>query len=197
MTTSTFSSATTGWAAILTAAIAILAVIFLALMAAVNPAFGKVNDVFNSLIGIACVILAWLLYAKFHAGPQAQIGLGLALAGAVFTIIGSILIIFGFTGFVLAGWYTGIGNALIGLWLAIFCYAMLRGGGLPHNLTVFGLVVAAFMAFGFLGIPGIIARIDRMDTLPWYLYLAFMCYLGTYILFPIWAILLGRTLLLK
>jgi len=197
MTTGNFSSAAIGWAAIVTAAAAILAIVFLALMAAVNPAFGRVNDVFNSLIGIASLVLAWMLYVKFQAGllPLGRIGLALAVVGAIFTIVGSILVLFGYTGFVLAGWYTGIGNALIGLWLAIFCSAMLRSTALPHNLVLFGLVVGGLMAFGLLGIPGIIAKIDRMESLTWVLYLAFFSYLGTYILYPIWAFLLGRHLL--
>lgn len=199
MTTSNISSVTIGWTAIITGATAILAVVFLALMFMGSGIFGRVNDVFNSLIGISSALLAGMLFARFQAGsqPLSQLGLALAAVGALFTIAGSILILFGYTGFVLAGWYTGIGNALIGLWLAIFCSAMLRGGGLPHNLIPFGLVVGVLMAFGLLGIPGIIARIDRMDSLPWYLYLAFFCYLGTYILYPIWAIMLGRNLLLK
>jgi len=46
------------------------------------------------------------------------------------------------------------------------------------------------------GIRGIIAGIDSMD-MPWYLYIAFFGYLGTYILYPIWTIWLGRNLLLK
>lgn len=199
MTTSTFSSTAIGWVAIITGASAILAIIFLTLMFTVNRSFGKVNDVFNSIIGISSVALAWTLYAEHYATSPAmsQIAMALVVIGAIFTIVGSILITFGFTDFVLAGWYTGLGNALIGLWLAVFCYSMLRSDVLPHNLVIFGLAVGAIMAFGVAGIPGIIARIDSMESLPWYLYLAFFGYLGTYILYPTWTILLGRGLLLK
>jgi hypothetical protein len=199
MTASNFSSATTGWIAIATGVSAILAVIFLALMYTVNQSFGKVNDVFNSVIGILSVVLAWMLYAEHYAKSSlmSQIVLALAVVGAIFTIIGSILIIFGFTDFVLAGWYSSIGNALIGLWLAAFCYALLRVYALPHNLVIFGIVVGAFMAIGLLGILGILARIDSMESMPWYLYVAFFGWLGTYILYPIWTIWLGRNLLLK
>jgi len=199
MTTSNFSIATTGWIAIATGVSAILAMIFLILMYAVNPSFGKVNDVINSIIGISSVVLAWILFAEHHAKSplMSQIALALAAVGAIFTIIGSILIIFGFTDFVLAGWYSGIGNALIGFWLAAFCYTLLRGGALPHSLVVFGIVVGAFMALGLLGIPGIFDGIDSMESMPWYLYVAFFGWLGTYILYPIWTIWLGRNLLLK
>jgi len=199
MTTSTFSPSVVGWTAIATGVIAILAVIFLTLMATVNSSFGKVNDVFNSLIGISSVVLAWMLYAEHHARSplMSQIGLFLAVVGVIFTIIGSVLIIFGYTDFVLAGWYTGIGNALIGLWLAAFCYSMLGSGALPHNQVVFGIIVGAFMAVGLIGIPGIFAGIDSMESMPWYLYVAFFGYLGTYILYPIWTIWVGRILLAK
>lgn len=197
MTTSNFSTATTGWIAIATGVSAIAAVIFLTLMYTVNQSFGKVNDVFNSIIGISSAVLAWMLYTEHHAKSplMSQIALALVVVGAIFTIIGSILIIFGFTGFVLAGWYSGIGNALIGLWLTAFCYSYLRSDALPHNLVFFGIVVGAFMTIGLLGIPGIFAKIDNMESMPWYLYVAFLGWLGTYILYPIWAIWLGRNLL--
>lgn len=198
MTTNNFSSATTGWIAIATGVSAILAIIFLALMYTVNQSFGWVNDVFNSVIGIASVVLAGRLYAEYHAKSplMSQIALALAVIGAIFTIIGSILIIFRFTGFVLAGWYSSIGYALIGLWLAAFCYSLLRSEVLPHNLFIFGIVVGVFMAIGLFGIPGIFAGIDSMDSMPWYLYVAFLGWLGTYLMYPIWTIWLGRNLLL-
>jgi hypothetical protein len=199
MTTNNFSTATTGWIAIATGVSAILAIIFLTLMYTVNQSFGRVNDVFNSIIGLSSVVLACLLFAEHHVKSplMSQIALALAVGGAIFTIIGSILIIFGFTGFILAGWYSSIGYALIGFWLAAFCYTLLHGDVLPHNLIIFGFVVGAFMAIGLLGIPGIFARIDSMESMPWYLYAAFFGWLGTYILYPIWTIWLGRTLLLK
>lgn len=198
MTTNHFSSATIGWMAIATGVSAILAVVFLALMYTVNgPLFGTVNDIFNGIIGISSVILAWMLYAEQHAKSplMSQVALTLAVVGAIFTIIGSILIIFGFTGFVLAGWYSSIGYALIGLWLAAFCYSLVRSDALPHNLVIFGIVAGAFMAIGLFGIPGILAKIDSLESMPWYLYAAFFGWLGIYILYPIWTIWLGRNLL--
>jgi hypothetical protein len=166
-------------------------------MATVHPFFGTLNDVFNSLIGISSAVLAWMLYAEFHSRSplMSQIAILLVVVGVIFTILGSILIIFNYTGFVLAGWYTGIGNALIGLWLAAFSYSMLRADTLPHNLVVFGIVVGAFMVLGLLGIPGVLMRVDTMKSLPWYLGVGYLGFLGTYILYPIWTIWLGRFLL--
>ncbi len=199
MTTNNFSTSTIGWVAIGTGISVILAVIFITLMATVNMFFGKVNDVFNSIIGVSSALLAFMLYAEHHVKSplMSQIALALAIIGAIFSVVGSVLIIYGFTGFLLAGWYSGIGNALIGLWLVAFCYSMQRGDALFHNPIMFGLVVGAFMALGLMGIPGIFARIDSMESMPWYLYVAFFGWLGTYILYPIWTIWIGRILLSK
>ena len=155
MTTSNLSTATTGWIAIAAGVSAILAIIFLTLMYTVNQSFGRVNDVFNSVIGISSVALAWMLYAEHHAKSplMSQIALALAVVGAIFTIIGSILIIFDYTDFVLAGWYSSVGYALIGLLLAAFFYSLQRSDALPHSLIIFGIIVGAFMAIGLLGIP--------------------------------------------
>jgi hypothetical protein len=194
MTTDHFSNAAIGWTAIAAGVSAVLAVLFLTLMYTVNgPFFGTLNDVFNSLIGVSSLILACLLVAERHAGSPmiSQIALLLALLGALLTILGSVLIIFGFTDFVLAGWFTGVGNALIGLWLAAFCVSLLGGDALPHNLVIFGLVVAAFMAVGLVGIPGILAKIDSLQAMPWYLYIAFFGYFGTWLLYPVWTIWFG------
>ncbi len=197
MTISNLPAPIIGWVAIATGVSAILAILFLALMAVVNPAFGRVNDVFNTIIGIMSVVLALMCYADFHAKSPllSQFALALVVLGALFTIVGSILIIFGFTDFVFAGWFTGVGYALIGMWLVAFCYSMLGGDFLPHNLVLFGLVVGAFMVVGLIGILGIFTRVDSMESMPWYLYIAFFGYLGIYILYPIWTIWLGRYLL--
>jgi hypothetical protein len=196
MITGIFSTPVIGWMAIVTGVSVILAVIAITLMATVKPAFGKINDIFNSTIGISSAVLAWMLYAEHHANSplMSQIALALAVVGAIFTIVGSVLVIYGFTGFVLAGWYSAIGNALIGLWLVAFCISLQRGDVLPHSLVIFGIVAGACMAVGLIGIPGIFAKIDTIKSMPWYLYIAFFGWLGTYILYPIWVIWLGRNL---
>ena len=198
MTTGTFSPSVVGWVAIATGVAVIVAVINLTLMYTVNgPFFGTVNDVFNAIIGILSIVLAWMLYAEFHARSplMSQVALVLAAVGAIFTIVGSVLIIFGYTDFVLAGWVTGVGNALIGIWLLTMCTSLLGGDTVHHNLVVFGIVVGSFMTMGLLGIPGILARVDTMESLPWYLGASYLGFLGTYILYPIWTIWFGRILI--
>ena len=168
-------------------------------MATGSMFFGAVNDVLNGIIGISSAVLAWMFYTEHRAKSPliSHMALALAIVGAIFSIVGSLLILYGFTDFFLAGLYSGLGNALIGLWLMAFCYSMQRNDELPHNLILFGLVVGAFMALGLMGIPGILARIDSMVSMPRYLYVALFGWLGTYILYPIWTIWLGRHLLSK
>ncbi|HEY3475114.1 MAG TPA: hypothetical protein VGK56_10930 [Anaerolineales bacterium] len=196
MRTNNFPQSAIGWMAIATGVSVILAALFLLLMYTVEPSFGKLNDMFNAILGSASGLLAWMLYPQHHARSPllSQIALILALVGVIFTIVGSVLIIYDFTGFVLAGWYTAVGNALIGLWLAAFCYATLRERSdiLPRSLVRFGLMVGAIMALGLLGIVGILAGVDSMESLPWYLLLGFFSFTGTYLLYPIWTIWLGR-----
>jgi len=199
MTANSTPIPTIGWVAIFTGASAILAVVFLALMYAVKQSFGFVNDIFNSLIGIFSLVLAVLLYAEFHARSPilSQLTLGLVVIGAIAMLAGTILSVARITDFVMAGWYTGIGNALVGLWLIGFSYTMLNSELLPRNLAVFGVVTGVFMALGLVGFFGIIAKIDQLNAMPKYLYIAFFCYLGAYILYPIWAIIFGRNLLIR
>ena len=199
MTTNNYSTSTIGWVALGTGIVVILAVIFLILMFSVSISFGAVNDVLNGIIGISSVVLAWIFYSEHHASSPVidRITLALAIVGAIFSIVGSVLIVYGFTGFFLAGLYSSLGNALIGVWLVILCYSIQRSEVLPHSLTMFGFVAGAFMALGLIGIPGVLARIDSMAFMPWYLYLALLGWLGTYVLYPIWTIWLGRNLLSK
>lgn len=199
MTTNRISTSTIGWVALGTGISIVLAVLLLILMATGSMFLGAVNDVLNGIIGISSAVLAWMFYTEHRAKSPliSHMALALAIVGAIFSIVGSLLILYGFTDFFLAGLYSGLGNALIGLWLLAFCYSKQRNDELPHNLILFGLVVGAFMALGLMGIPGILARIDSMVSMPRYLYVALFGWLGTYVLYPIWTIWLGRHLLSK
>jgi hypothetical protein len=197
MKTDNHSVSTIGLVALGTGISVILAVLFLTMMVTVSMSFGAVNDVFNGINAIFSAVLAWMLFAKYHGKLPGMnpIALTLAILGAIVSIVGSVLILYGFTDFLLAGLYSGLGNALIGLWLVAFCYSMQGSDVLPHSLISFGFVVGAFMALGLIGVPGILARIDSMMFMPWYLYIALFGWLGTYVLYPIWTIWLGRNLL--
>src|SRR5262245_8530878 len=110
MATETFKSNSVGWIAISTGIATILAVVLIILFFAVGEPFGTLNDIFNGLLAITIGTLAWKMYVEYHAkSPDSLVALILALLGVVIAVIGSVLVIFNFTGWVLAGFYTGVG----------------------------------------------------------------------------------------
>ena len=185
--------------ALATAIASILATILIFLFYAVGGPFGTLNDIFNGVAGILSAVLAWMLFSKFRLNSSIlhRAVLIFALIGALVVMIGSILIIFDFTGWVLAGWYTTVGYALIGIWLLAFSYFMRHIDMFPHNLSTFGLFVGGIMAVGIIAISGILMGIDSTEYTPGYLNLGYMGYLGTYFLYPVWSIWLGRILLAR
>ena len=116
MTTSNFSEVTIGWVAIATGVTGLLALVFIILLFTVGQPFGTLNDICVGLTAILSAVLAWLFYPEYHA-PSPLLGLVtlvVALAGALVVTVGSVLVIFGITGWYLAGLYMAVGNALIG-----------------------------------------------------------------------------------
>ena len=188
----------TGWTALGTGVVGILAVLFLALFFAVGEPFGTLNDSFSAFLGVASAVLAWRLYTAYQTSRPllSQAGVVLAWVGAAVAVIGSVLVIFRFTGWLLAGFYTGLGYAFVGGWLAIFCYTLMQRGIFPHRLLTFGLVSGILAAFGVVALLGIIAGIDSPAAMPWYLNLAYVGYLGS-LLYLIWTIWLGRVILTR
>jgi hypothetical protein len=197
MTESTVSSATTGWIAVAAGIACVLAVILIVLFFTLGEPFGTLNDLTNGLAGILCGLLAWVLYTHFPSKSPllSQLSVVLAVIGALIAVAGTVLVVFNITGWVLAGFYTAVGNALIGIWLAAFGYAVQRTVSLPGQLFTFGTIAGLLMAVGIVAVAGIIARVDSMESLPWYLNLGYLGFFGTYILFPVWAIWLGHSLL--
>jgi hypothetical protein len=194
-----FASTTTGWVALTAGLACVLAVVLIALFFTLGEPFGTLNDVANGLAGTLCGLLAWLLYAQHPPkSPLAgRLALILAVVGALAVIAGSVLVISKFTGAVQAGWYTAVGNASLGLWLTAFSYSAPRTTILTARLSTLGIIVGISMAVGIIALPALIAGMDTMGSLPWYLNLAFVGVLGTYILFPVWAVWLGRNILTR
>jgi hypothetical protein len=199
MITSKLESPRVGWMAFATGTASILATLLIILFFTVGGIFGTVNDIFNGVAGILSGVLVWMLFKNFHLHipfSHRMICI-LSAIGSVVVVIGSILIIFDITGWLLAGWYTTAGNALIGIGVLTFNDFVDRTNMLPHNVVTLGLLAGAIMAVGILALPGIIMGIDAIESSTWFLNLGFLSYLGTYLLYPIWAIWLGKILLLK
>src|SRR5215216_1253489 len=161
----------TGWVALATAIATLLATVLIFLFYTAGGPFGTLNDIFNGIAGILSGVLAWVLSSQFRTSSSILQRAALILAGigALVVVIGSILIIFDVTGWVLAGWYTTMGNALLGLWLVAFSASMRWSNLLPRSLSTFGSIVGAIMAVGIIAIPGILMGIDSTDSTPGYM----------------------------
>lgn len=199
MTTSGFPLLTMGWVAIAAGVAGVLALAFIIVFFTAGQPFGTLNDICIGVAAILSGVLAWMSYPQVHDQSPllSLVALVVALIGALVVTVGSVLVIFGVTGWYLAGLYMAVGNALIGLWLLGLNYSAQRGDFWSNGLTIFGIVVAVIMLLGLAATPGIFNRIDAWESAPWYInYVGFAGSLGWLVLYPIWCILLGRSFLL-
>ncbi len=173
-----------------------LGVVSLVLFFAIGGVFGLLNDVCNGVEAILSVVLAWALYPLYRAQSplSSRYALIAAWVGALIATTGSALIIFDFTGWYLAGLYTMVGYALVGMWLFGLNLAALRGFPWPRRLAQLGLLTAACIAIGFLAGPGILGGLDDADAAPWFVNLGLLGSLGWMFLYPFWCLWLGRLL---
>jgi hypothetical protein len=170
----------------------LLAVVCLILLFVVGGPFGLINDVANAVVGVLSAVLAWLSPAIRSPGWR-RLALAAAVVGAIVMTIGSVLVIFDITGYYLAGLVSAVGAALIGCWLLIANRLPPYAGELPPGVRVTGLAAGIVMLVGLLAIPGVLARVDDQNASPWYVVVAQLSWLGTYVLYPIWCFRLART----
>lgn len=200
MTASTFPLPTIGRLATTIAAVALIALVFIALFFSIGGPFGTLNDVCVALVGILSGGLVWMLYPthRSYARRLSRFALGTGLVGACLAAVGSGLVIFNVTGWFLAGLVTTFGYALIGLWLLGLNYSALRYLVLPRRLALFGIVAGAVTAIGLFAGPGILARTDAINSAPGFVSASMYAGgLGWNILYAIWCMWLGRLLLLN
>lgn len=160
--------------------------------------FGAINDVGNGALGLLSGGLAVALW-RSGVAPNPGIGVvasSVAVLGAAVTVVGSVLILSDATGFFLAGLVSGLGFALIGVWLIAFSRWIVSdaGRGWPSRLPMVGGLAGAIMALGLINVPGLALGLDNMETAPGWIQAGGLSWLGTYILFPIWSIWFGRAL---
>ena len=197
MITSRFSSLTTAWVAVATGVAGLLALAFIALFFAVGQPFGTLDD---GCIGLAAILsggLAWMLSPPYHSQSPllSQVALVVAVVGALVVAVGSAPVIFGITGWFLAGISMGAGNALIGLWLLGLSYSALSSTPWSHGLVVAGIVIGVVMALGLMAVPGMFRGTDAWDSAPWHIkYVGQAGALGWLVLYPVWCTWLGRVL---
>lgn len=200
MIKTTFPTPMLQWTAIATGVIGISTLMFGLLFTFAGnlvPVFYGLNDLFNLILAILSSILAWMLYSHFRERLTFlhTILLLLVLIGVVFAVIGYRLIAFGHSGWVLSGWYTDTGFALIGLWVVGLNYTIWQKKLLPKGLSIYGVIVGAMMALGFSALPGLIANIDSTNFMSSPHYILWMTSIMSWtVLYPIWCIGIGRVL---
>lgn len=187
-----------GWTAVATGIAGLSAILLLALFFTIGQPFGSLNDIFIGLTAILGAALAWL----FFAGSGEPISLPgmvpplVASAGALITVIGSILVVTGRTGYYLAGLYMALGFSLIGAWLLALNYYALQGDCWSSALAVAGIVAGLLMVLGLAVLPGIARRIDAQSEAAWYVKAGLaLSAMGWMLLYPIWCLWLGFALL--
>ncbi len=198
MITSTFLQLLIGWMAVATGVVGLLALVTIVLFFSIGQPFGTINDYCIGLTAILSMVLVWMLYPEHHAQSPilSQVLLIVALIGATVVVIGSVLTLSGKTGFYLSGMYMAAGNALIGLWLLSINHSALGGDPWPYTLIILGLVSGVFLVLGLVAIPGIFRGINTKEyVFSTYNSMWGTSFLGSFVLYPIWCILLGRYLL--
>jgi hypothetical protein len=193
-----FSSTTIGWAAIATGAAGLVALASAILFPVFGRAFGAINDASIGIVGVASATLAMLVFPEHRLrDPQmGAIALALAVAGGSITAFGSLISAFRVTSWFLAGLYVALGDALTGLWLMLINHTGWGNAALPNGLVSVGLFTGAVMAIGLAAVPGILSGRQTERSAPWISrYVARAGNLGSLLLFPIWCIWLGRSLL--
>jgi len=172
-------------------------VLTIMLMYTVSGFFGPLNDFGNGVAGILIAVLAWRIYPFFREPSQhlRLFALIAAIVGAGVVVLGSVLVIFGVTGWVLAGLVTILGYAVIGFWVVAINYFAQGSNTWPLGLARFGLVIGMIMMIGLFAGPGIIRQVDSLVAAAWSVRLAYASGLGWFLLLPVWSTWLGRRLL--
>jgi hypothetical protein len=157
---------------------------------------GGLNDRLNTVAGILSALLASALYSalRSHAPRLSLLVLIGAWAGAIAVTFGSWLITTGRADVELSSYYFFYGNGLIGIWLFTLNRIARQAAAWTRALTRLGTIASLFMILGLLGLYGIVQGLDGGDYSPLML-VAGLSVLGTGILYPVWALGLGRWIL--
>ena len=156
----------------------------------VGGPFGTINDLGNAAVGVISGCLAWRL-RRYVSSRAAGVAVGSALIGAAITVVGSALAVSGTTGLLFAGLVSSVGFAGIGAWLVVLNRSADGAAAWPRQLRTLGIAAGALMAVGVITAPGILLRLDDMETAPAWVWIGFLGWLGTYVAYPAWAIWTG------
>jgi MFS family permease len=181
----------TGRLAVAAGVVAAASAASLATFFAVQGPFGTINDIGNAVTGILGACLALRLRDRL-TGRVRDLTVAAAVAGATITVVGSALVVSRTTGFFLAALVSSVGFAGIGVWLV----ALSRSAGMaevPRRMRRLGVIGGGLMSLGIATAPGIALRLDDMATAPAWVWIGQLGWLGTFVVYPVWAIWLGMT----
>lgn len=193
MFSSNASNSNIAWLAFAVGVVTLLGLALLILMYVLKSGpLGMLNDICNGLGAALSVALALALFSQHQArSPQLAVpALILVVIGAIVAIAGSVLVLSRTTGFFLAGMYTMVGYALIGIWVL----SLNQSAPWSASLTVLGWVAGGAMVLGLAAIPSIFMRIDSFQAAAWHTWLGQVGFLGWAILYPIWCLRLWQVL---
>jgi hypothetical protein len=156
---------------------------------AVGEPWGTINDAGFAALGVLAGGLAWRL--RSAGGAPAT---GAAMAGGAVAAIGSGLVISGATGWLLAGFVGAVGYGLIGPSVVTTSSALAREGVVPRGLGRVGRAAGLLMAVGLTAAVPAAMRMDDPATAPAWAWLTLGGFIGPAILYPAWALWLGRVL---
>ncbi|HJP72060.1 MAG TPA: hypothetical protein VJ975_10105, partial [Candidatus Limnocylindria bacterium] len=98
-------------------------------------------------------------------------------------------------GFVLAGFVSTVGFGFIGVWLALVAWEPTAEALFGSLLTVARVAAVAMIIGALIAIPAALMRVDSYETMPGWVWLFSIGWLGIYVLYPVISFGLGRSLI--
>ena len=178
---------TTASIAMAAGAVAIAADAAFGVFSSVGEPWGSINDVGNGAFGVLAGWLAWSVRRRTGL-PAACLG----LAGAAVAVAGSWLVLGGQTGWLLAGFVSTAGFSLIGPSVFLTSRSLEADGLVSRAIGRLGAAAGLIMSLGITGILPAAMRIDDAATAPGWAWLTFGGWIGAFLLYPVWSIIVGR-----
>ena len=167
--------------------VAIAADVAFSVFSAVGEPWGSINDVGNGAFAVLAGWVAWSFRGRTGIPAAAT-----ALAGAAIAVGGSWLVLSGSSGWLLAGFVSSVGFGLIGPSMYLAARSLAAEGVISRGLGRLGLAAGAITIVGLTGIVPAVMRLDNDATAPGWVWVAFVGWVGTFVVYPVWSIVIGR-----
>jgi hypothetical protein len=147
--------------ALWTALVGLVALAALVLMSVGLGFLGPVNDVLGAVTGVLVMLLAFAARDVLPDGIALRwLALAAAVLGAILIVIGSVLVLTGRTGWYLAGLWSALGWAVLGVWFLVLALTLFGSTSWPVWLRWLGVIAGVLLVAGLAVLPGILSRID-------------------------------------